>query len=105
MRPYELRPPVFGFGFVSDFSGFLRVTSAKSDADWNRRPGLVGLRLRMGIRQLPKMSMRSPSRRETSARFSAERALHAPVLRLRFRLPLRLIVFTLVTTTLKIIST
>src|SRR5689334_18636812 len=49
MRPYALRPPVFGFGFVSDFSGLSRVTSAKSEADWNRRPGLVGLRLRMGI--------------------------------------------------------
>ena len=39
MRPYELRPPVFGFGFVSDFSGLVFVTSAKSDDVWNRRPG------------------------------------------------------------------
>ena len=53
MRPYELRPPVFGFGFVSDFSGFVFVISAKSDDVWNRRPGLVGLRLRMGISSAP----------------------------------------------------
>src|SRR5689334_12480999 len=105
MRPYALRPPVFGFGFVSDFSGLSRVTSEKSDDDWNRRPGLVGLRLRMGIGQLPKTSMRSPSRSDTSARFSFERELHCPLRRLRLRLPLRLIVFTFVTCTLKICST
>ena len=45
------------------------VISAKSETVWNRRPGLVGLRLRIGIRQLPKISMRSPSARETMARF------------------------------------
>src|SRR3954469_17832046 len=50
MRPYELRPPVRGFGLVSDFSGLSRVISEKSETVWNRRPGLVGLRLRRGIR-------------------------------------------------------
>src|SRR5262245_66252375 len=49
IRPYELRPPVRGFGLVSDFSGLLLVISEKSDTVWNRRPGLVGLRLRTGI--------------------------------------------------------
>ena len=81
MRPYELRPPVFGFGLVSRFSGLFFVTSEKSDDVWNRRPGLVGLRLRMAIRQLPKMSMRSsPAARVTIARFWRAGALYAPVL-------------------------
>src|SRR6476619_2239220 len=50
MRPYEFRPPVRGFDFVSDFSGWSRVISAKSETVWNRRPGLVGLRLRSAMR-------------------------------------------------------
>ncbi len=58
-----------GLGFVSERSGSLFVISAKSETVWNRRPGLVGLRLRIGIRQLPKISMRSPSARVTMARF------------------------------------
>src|SRR6187397_1901342 len=49
IRPYELRPPVRGFGLVSDFSGLSRVISEKSETVWNRRPGLVGLRLRRGM--------------------------------------------------------
>src|SRR5581483_7057598 len=53
MRPYELRPPDFGFDFVSERSGFARVTSAKSETVWNRRPALVGLRLRIGISSAP----------------------------------------------------
>src|SRR6266511_1861823 len=53
IRPYELRPPVFGLCSVSDFSGRSRVTSAKSETVWNRRPGLVGLRLRIGMRLAP----------------------------------------------------
>src|SRR6187397_258960 len=53
IRPYELRPPVRGFGLVSDFSGLSRVISEKSETVWNRRPGLVGLRLRTGIRLAP----------------------------------------------------
>jgi hypothetical protein len=28
MRPIELRPPVFGFPLVSDFSGFVFVISS-----------------------------------------------------------------------------
>src|SRR5690242_10471391 len=53
MRPYALRPPVRGLGLVSDFSGLSRVTSAKSETVWNRRPALVGLRLRIGIPSAP----------------------------------------------------
>src|SRR4051812_19744464 len=47
IRPCALRPPVFGLGPSSDFSGRDLVTSAKSDTVWKRRPGLVGLRARM----------------------------------------------------------
>src|SRR4051794_24458314 len=98
MRPYELRPPVLGFGFVSAFSGLVFVTSTKSDDVWKRRPGLVGLRLRMGITyshpcQLPKMSMlSSPAARVTMPRFCRAGALYTPVLRLRERFALRLMV-------------
>src|SRR5689334_18595208 len=53
IRPYALRPPVRGLGLVSDFSGLSRVTSAKSETVWNRRPALVGLRLRIGIPSAP----------------------------------------------------
>jgi hypothetical protein len=49
--------------------------------------------------------MRSSTWSDTSARFSLERVVHAPERRLRLRLPLRLMVFTFVTRTLKIIST
>src|SRR5215475_4073988 len=56
MRPYVLRPPVLGLGFVSVFSGFCLVTSEKSDDVWKRRPGLVGLRFRMGISFFPSAS-------------------------------------------------
>src|ERR1700730_16323057 len=53
MRPYELRPPVLGFERVRAFSGRSRVISAKSETVWNRRPGLVGLRLRIGMASAP----------------------------------------------------
>src|SRR5215218_999058 len=49
LRPWLLRPPVRDFLASSDFSGVVRVTSAKSETVWNRRPGLVGLRLRSAI--------------------------------------------------------
>ena len=38
-----------GFGASSDFSGVVLVISEKSETVWNRRPGLVGLRLRMAM--------------------------------------------------------
>src|SRR5690349_2838485 len=47
--PPLLRPPVFGFGPTSDFSGVVLVISEKSETVWNRRPALVGLRLRSAI--------------------------------------------------------
>src|SRR5450759_3524785 len=43
MRPLLLRPPVLCRGASSDFSGSFLVISAKSETDWNRRPGEVGL--------------------------------------------------------------
>src|SRR5512146_195559 len=43
MRPGALRPPDFFTGRVSFFSGFVLVTSAKSDTGMCRRAGLVGL--------------------------------------------------------------
>src|SRR5688500_14340091 len=47
MRPWALRPPDFGLGASSDFAGRSLVTSPKSATVWNRRPGLVGLRVRI----------------------------------------------------------
>src|SRR5262245_7112384 len=49
MRPDELRPPFFGSGRTSDFSGSERVTSTKSATLEPRRPGVVGLYLRIPI--------------------------------------------------------
>src|SRR4051794_37595991 len=53
MRPVLLRPPVFGSGRSSDFSGVERVISAKSATDEPRRPGVVGLYLRMAMSFFP----------------------------------------------------
>src|ERR687884_2125395 len=47
MRPALLRPPLLGSGRTSDFSGSDRVTSTKSATDAPRRPGVVGLYLRI----------------------------------------------------------
>src|SRR5258705_12962675 len=51
MNPCLFRPPVFLSGSVRLFSGFLflSVSSAKSLTDEFRRPGLVGLYMRMPI--------------------------------------------------------
>src|SRR5581483_3280727 len=71
---------------------------------WNRRPGLVGLRLRSGIRRSPhepsKRSMRSSGCSVTIARFVSGRLPKVHERRLRLRLPLRLSVLTLATRTL-----
>src|SRR6478609_594641 len=53
MRPVLLRPPVFGSGLRSDFSGVERVISAKSATDEPRRPGVVGLYLRIAMSFFP----------------------------------------------------
>src|SRR5882757_7045301 len=49
MRPCALRPPLLCSGTSSDFSGVDRVISAKSDTLEPRRPGVVGLYLRIPI--------------------------------------------------------
>src|SRR3954471_10245163 len=48
-RPELLRPPDLASGRTSDFSGSARVTSTKSATLEPRRPGVVGLYLRMPI--------------------------------------------------------
>src|ERR1700681_540435 len=52
MWPLLLRPPVRRSGSRSDFSGVVRVISAKSDTDRNRVPGVTGLNWRMAISPL-----------------------------------------------------
>src|ERR1700754_1914118 len=47
--PWTLRPPLLCSGRISDFSGVDRVISAKSETLAPRRPGVVGLYLRMPI--------------------------------------------------------
>src|ERR1700727_3940316 len=47
MRPCALRPPLPCSGLISDFSGVERVISAKSETLAPRRPGVVGLYLRI----------------------------------------------------------
>src|SRR3954452_19024108 len=49
IRPWLLRPPFLGSGRVSDFSGVVRVISTKSATDEPRRPGVVGLYLRIAM--------------------------------------------------------
>src|SRR3981081_618915 len=45
--PWTLRPACFGLGTTSERSGWSRVISEKSANDIPRRPGVVGLALRM----------------------------------------------------------
>src|SRR5690606_26232030 len=52
-RPCTLRPPFCGSGRTSDFSGLDRVISAKSETVAPRRPGVVGLYLRMAMSCIP----------------------------------------------------
>src|SRR6478672_12238141 len=114
MRPWLLRPPFLGSGRVSDFSGVVRVISTKSATDEPRRPGVVGLYLRIAMSSVlsqepgqetgpPKMSMRWPSARLTIARLVSAR-LPRPFF-VRRVLPWRLIVLTDVTLTLNTFST
>src|ERR1700755_3147332 len=49
LRPRALRPPLFAGPSTSDFSGLDFVTSAKSGYVEKRRPGLVGLGLRIAM--------------------------------------------------------
>src|SRR6476469_5707912 len=113
IRPWLLRPPFLGSGRTSDFSGVVRVISTKSATDEPRRPGVVGLYLRIAMSVSfqgpgqatgpPKMSMRWPSARLTIARLVLARRPRP--LRVRRVLPWRLIVLTDVTLTLNTFST
>src|SRR5262249_5947959 len=67
--------------------------------------GTGGLALADRHRQLPKISIESPSASETIARRWSARLPQSPVRRFLLRFPLRLTVLTLVTFTLKIVST
>src|SRR4051812_21785322 len=67
-RPVELRPPVLCSGRTSDFSGVERVISTKSATEAPRRPGVVGLYLRIPMGSVPNLC----SRRAGSADRSAE---------------------------------
>src|SRR3954449_11305167 len=49
LRPWVLRPPLLVRPSTSDFSGSTFVISEKSGYVTKRRPGLVGLGLRMGM--------------------------------------------------------
>src|SRR5918992_1112440 len=53
IRPCTFRPPFLDSGASSDFSGVDRVISAKSATLEPRRPGVVGLYLRIGILSNP----------------------------------------------------
>src|SRR3954469_25890300 len=52
-RPCTLRPPLLCKGRTSDFSGVDRGISAKADTLEPRRPGVVGLYLRMAMSLRP----------------------------------------------------
>src|SRR3954454_13498547 len=62
MRPALLRPPLLVSGRTSDFSGVDRVTSTKSATLEPRRPGVVGLYLRIPIVLSPRSRARSGDR-------------------------------------------
>src|ERR1700755_2600144 len=99
MRPWALRPPLLCSGRTNDFSGSERVISAKSDTLAARRPGVVGLYLRIAMSNQPFfLRAGGPVARLVSLR------LPNPV-RVRLRLPCRLAVFTDATLTEKIFST
>src|SRR5699024_8208694 len=53
IRPWTLRPPFFGSGRTSDFSGVERVISTNSETLPPRRPGVVGLYLRIPMSSTP----------------------------------------------------
>src|SRR5919107_5589069 len=58
LRPCALRPPDFVRPSTSVFSGRSVVTSAKSGYVEKRRPGLVGLGLRIAMRAYPSRASR-----------------------------------------------
>src|SRR5213079_3419463 len=60
--PELLRPPLLCSGRTSDFSGVVRVISTKSATEEPRRPGVVGLYLRISIRFQSSSQARSGDR-------------------------------------------
>src|SRR4051794_9882188 len=75
LRPRELRPPDFVSPSTSVFSGSSLVISEKSGYETKRRPALVGLGLRIGMRYSSsparpwKIGIESPSRISAMAFF------------------------------------
>src|SRR5918999_600602 len=63
LRPRALRPPLLVRPSTRDFSGSVFVISAKSGYETKRRPGEVGLGLRIGMRARPPGPGRSGSSR------------------------------------------
>src|SRR5918911_3283222 len=72
MRPALLRPPLLGSGRTSDFSGSDRVTSTKSATDAPRRPGVVGLYLRIPMVSSSSISSLSGARTPSGDRPSED---------------------------------
>src|SRR6478752_2919611 len=71
IRPCALRPPLPCSGRTSDFSGWSRVISAKSETLAPRRPGVVGLYLRIPISVNPLTPGRSGRSSEEVDRLAA----------------------------------
>src|SRR5690625_7822632 len=67
IRPVLLRPPLLDSGRTSDFSGSERVISTKSATLAPRRPGDVGLYLRIAMGVDPQSRQRSASAGHFSA--------------------------------------
>src|ERR1700738_705520 len=114
IRYERLWPPPLCSGRTSDFSGSDRVISAKSETLAPRRPGVVGLYLRIAMSAIsqflpgyagaPNRSIGLlPGASVTIARLVPLRL--PKLVRVRLRLPCRLAVFTDATLTLKIRST
>src|SRR3954453_14283729 len=70
--PWTLRPPRTCSGRTSDFSGWSRVTSAKSATLEPRRPGVVGLYLRIAIADSVPVYISGPSVRVPSGARASE---------------------------------
>src|ERR1700728_1498720 len=76
MRPWAFRPPLLCSGRTSDFSGSDRVISAKSETLAPRRPGVVGLYLRIAMSNQIFLSRRLGRRSEQVDRLAAGRQGH-----------------------------
>src|SRR5206468_11131178 len=71
MRPFAFRPPDFFSGSVRLFSGSVFVISSNDETDMKRRPGLVGLYLRMATMPEPPRRSRSTRRDRKSTRLNS----------------------------------